>query len=226
MNNTIARIFFACVIITELISEWTGNITLHYVSKPLIMICLIGYAWIETRTINHPIKKYFFAAMIFGWIGDINLMFTGQYSFALQIGMAAFLLGHCFYIVAYQSGSNNWFSVRVGGSFAILLFIGISIFLQSYLGEMATAIRLYGVVILVMASTAYHRRSRVSIQSYRLVFMGAVFFVASDAILLVNLFIRKEALLGVMLMALYIAAQTSICLGLVRQIQEESVSTL
>lgn len=222
-------ILFALVVSVELLSEWTGNIYVHRISKPLIMLSLLMYAILQTRTYkkSYPNRVFLLLGMVCGLTGDVVLMFKNDISWAVQSGLGAFLVGHLFYITAFCKGSkaawslNSWW---IAGfvMYGTLLLLG----LLPFVGKMLVPLMVYAVVLLTMALFAKEREHRVTMGSYRLVWFGALSFVASDSVLSYYLFIQASAFGGVILMALYAAAQYGICMGMLEEMNSDNVEII
>jgi uncharacterized membrane protein YhhN len=219
-----AIILFVSIVCAELVSEWTGNSLLHRITKPLIMLSLLLFAISEMRGNLHPAKVFLFCGMLCGMIGDMLLMFKSDISWAVEGGMLAFLLGHIFYIITYRTGSKGSLELNLWWIASFLLYGIVSgYFLFSHTGAMLMPLIVYALVLFAMAIIAKERQARVPMRSYRLVWFGALAFIASDSILAIHLFVRSSPIGGILLMALYAGAQLCICLGMLEQMRSEIV---
>jgi uncharacterized membrane protein YhhN len=68
-----------------------------------------------------------------------------------------------------------------------------------------------------MSAVALNRKDRVNLSSFRLVFLGSVFFVLSDSMIALNKFSMDIPLAGFWIMITYITAQYLIMRGLVQE---------
>ena len=97
-NNTsfILHLFFAAIVMAELAGRITGNISLEYYSKPLIMIWIAVFFLIsaENKAIILPVLLAFF----FSWTGDVFLMFSGVNELFFFAGVGGFFLAQITYI--------------------------------------------------------------------------------------------------------------------------------
>ncbi len=218
MNTTPLRgITFLTIIVAllELFSEITDNRTLHLCSKPLLVLLVALFFLTATHLSQSKTKIIIVVALFFSWLGDVFLMFKQEYSWTFLCGLGAFLVSHIFYIVAYRVGSEGRFQL----SFYIFVpVIGYGVVLYSvlapHLGTMHIPVAVYAVVLLSMFVAALERRQRVSEESFRWAFGGAICFVLSDSILALHSFVQPSVVARVALMTLYIAAQYAIARGM------------
>lgn len=226
MNTLILRalsFLYVAIAVIEIASEVTNNRTLHLRSKPLLVILVLILFLIRTHGFKGAVKLSVIAALVFSWVGDVLLMFKEDYSWTFLGGLGAFLIAHCFLIVAYRIGSNKHFQLSF---FYLVPIFGYGIVLYSvlapHLGTMLLPVAVYSVVLLSMLIAALERGARASVLSFRWVFSGAVCFVMSDSILAWQSFVQQSVFARVALMALYIAAQYAIAQGMALHITEQS----
>ncbi len=149
-------------------------------------------------------------------LGDAFL--AGKTERWLIPGMAAFFLGHVFYVALF------WSSGQVSGDLMNYLARGVLVFagagyvfwLSPSLGPMRLPVLAYAGVILMMGAAAIALPP-----GYGLVLIGALMFIASDAILANELFRRPPGetprwVPSVSLWNLYFFGQMLICLGFLR----------
>jgi uncharacterized membrane protein YhhN len=217
-------VLFASIVFAELASEWTGNILLHRTTKPLIMLSLLVFAMLQMHGKLHQAKLFLFSGMFLGMVGDGLLMFKSEVSWAIEGGLGAFLLGHIFYMIAYRKGSKGAWKLSPFWIAALLLTGTITLyFVLPHIGTMLVPLVVYALVLFTMAIIAKERQERVTVKSYRLVWFGALCFVASDTALAFDLFVRSSQYLRVFLMVLYAVAQYRICVGMLEQMRSETV---
>jgi uncharacterized membrane protein YhhN len=213
MISKIFLAFFVIVSVGELASEITEVIWLHQVTKPLIMISLIGYY----VTSAHSRSGIVIAAMALSLVGDVLLM-NPDYFIS---GLVAFLLSHVLYIFAYrqhqwEESANVLTGVhRTRLAFPILLAgTGLVVILYPSLGDLKIPVIVYATVISLMAMTALFRYGKTNQKSFWLVFAGAILFMMSDSILAINKFLTPIENGGLWIMLTYISAQYCIVSGL------------
>ncbi|WP_405981322.1 lysoplasmalogenase [Streptomyces sp. NBC_00158] len=88
----------------------------HVLAKPLLMPLLVAYV------ITRGAPRLLVAALLFGWGGDLALLFDAEPAFL--IGMGSFALGHVCYLVLF--GKRSLFgrgatNPALGGAYALAL---------------------------------------------------------------------------------------------------------
>lgn len=154
------------------------------------------------------------AALGLSALGDAFLAMGEGDAFLLP-GMGAFFAAHVAYVVLFwQSGLA--YSQPLMMLAAILVFAALAflIWLRPKLGNMQIPVLAYGAVIAAMGALAIHLPAE-----YRLATWGAMAFIASDAILSLELFVMKpdakvKAVTSPLLWALYWGGQALILLGM------------
>ena len=211
---------FWAIALLNIIGEWTELLPLRIATKPLLMIVLgIWYyqATVSHRTITH---KFILVALGFSWLGDVLLMNETEVFFLL--GLVSFLITHVLYILGFRREINlrqEPTLIRrqpLAALPIVLLFGGLLLLLFNHIpGEMKIPVVIYSSVITLMVIIALNRCGRVSQESFRLVFTGAVLFMLSDSLIAINKFYFNDTLwkAGFFIMLLYIAGQYLIARG-------------
>ena len=189
------------------------------VTKPLIMLALIGYYMSTTPSRNGTLIR----AMFFCWTGDILLMGQEGGELYFILGLLAFLVGHVLYIVAYRQlrwddkSKELLPTQKLRYAFPIALAgTGLLVVLVPKLGPLTIPVIVYSVVLMIMAMTAIFRYGRTYADSFWLITAGAILFMASDSILAINKFHTPFAFGGSLIMLTYILAQYLIVEGALR----------
>ena len=194
---------------------------LEYVAKPAVMICL--FLWLYTVTGLQGNALWFGLGILLSLVGDTLLMFSLEKFFLL--GLVAFLLTHIFYIMGFREAAMT----VSGWSLIWLAFIAINI--SRLIRRIVEAMRLkgeeklvlpvaiYGIVISIML---YAAMSTIYDQSWKtravfFVTLGAILFVASDAILAWMKFVSPVRNGRVWNIALYHLGQIGLIAGVVSQ---------
>lgn len=203
-------LFFILVIVLNLLA-YTVIPEFEKVVKVFIMASLLGfYIFHEEQQ-----SELLIIGMIAALMGDIFLMFDHP-SFFL-IGMLSFLVMQLCYIAVFRKErsvvrAKDWIMP------IILLVAGGVILASIYkeLVEMRWPVVLYFLAILAMAITAYWRKP--SLPGYLAVFIGAVLFIISDAVIAMDRFSTLPwgfTATQVVIMLTYMLAQYLIIVGLV-----------
>lgn len=157
------------------------------------------------------------AGLAFSTLGDAFL--AGRPERWLLPGMAAFFTAHVFYVLLFwgagQAGGEIWnYAAR---ALLVLAGAGYIFWLSPSLGAMRLPVIAYGAVILVMGAAAIALPA-----GYGLVLVGALMFIASDAILANELFRRpagerQRFWPSISLWNLYFFGQMLIALGFLQK---------
>ena len=158
----------------------------------------------------HPVPAFFytlFIGLIFCLIGDVCLALPQEKAF--KAGLAAFLVGHIFYIFSFSSliQVNLWISA---GFFALVgLSALIFLWLRPYLKSMLIPVLLYILVITVMASGAWavFLKSPFHVFGRTLLLAGSLFFYVTDIFVARDKFIKEEYKNRLLGLPLYYAGQ-------------------
>ena len=210
-------VLFFIIVLIELLTGRTESLqNAHYLAKPAIVISLIFLFLKTSESLSKPIRILTLLALSFSLLGDVLLLFVDQYEHFFTLGLVAFLTAHIMYILVFleHRKKENWPFAFV----TLLLIYGASLFyfLKDGLGIMLIPVSVYMLVILSMATTAYLRKNKANMRSYRLVFLGALFFMASDSILALNKFYQPIPWSNISIMLTYAIAQYLIIIGILK----------
>ncbi len=186
---------------------------LVYVFKPLTTILILVVALLPGTFLSEPYARAIVLGLLFSLAGDILLVLRGD---RFLFGLAAFLVGLLCYAVAFADGASApgflW-------ALLILAIVGASVlgYLWSALsGMMKVAVSAYVFVMVLMAALAMGRATG-SISGGKLeAAIGAVLFMASDAMLAVDRFKRPFHLEHALGLSSYFAGQFLIALSVGR----------
>jgi uncharacterized membrane protein YhhN len=193
----------------------------YLICKPAIMIMLGLHYWITQRDQGRILSKSVVLAIIFSCAGDTLLMFQEKDGNFFMFGLAAFLVAHIFYILAYRQHQSPDTSNELQGlqkiryAFPIILSgTGLVVILYGRLGEMKIPVLIYAMVLTGMVLAALFRFGKTSSSSFALVFGGAILFMISDSLIAINKFLEPLPMAGIWIMTTYIVAQYLIVTGL------------
>ncbi len=215
LKKTIPHIVYFLLFAIHMYSISEDLSNLRMATKPLICLVLIAYLFQKTK-LKSRFQKLVAGGLVFGLIGDVLLMLPNKFLF----GLAAFLIGHLFYVVAFY---KQIYGVKLN-EHKIHLFIALLLSLYSYnfytllspsLGIEKYPVILYIFVIALMAYFAFLRRYQTNSWSFLAIMLGAVLFIISDSILAANKFVAYIANSGLLIMSTYMLAQYGITLGTV-----------
>jgi uncharacterized membrane protein YhhN len=191
---------------------------LEYLFKPALMISLGIYFYRQSDALKQGRVDYFLlAAIVFSCLGDILLMFEGQFIF----GLASFLIAHMSYIFAFLKDNKGFvFNKKdrlIPALLVIALGVGFIFYLLPYLGSLKIPVLVYSSVILTMLLTTLNRWKSVRLESFQWVFMGAILFILSDSLLAVNKFAEPFSFAGLLIMLTYGIGQYFIVEGYLKK---------
>ena len=169
------------------------------VSKPLLMILLMGHVAVE-----NPKPALFFTA-IFALLGDVFLMIPGDNPLYFQLGLGSFLVMQLSYIRLFARQTEDKALIPAHARQPI---IGILIYVFSFLAflnphladAMKIPVTLYAFALGAMLYFAIRLKNQ-------MIVWGAFFFVVSDSVLAYGKFYYSFPGISSVVMATYILAQ-------------------
>ncbi len=189
-------------------TPYPGSILL----KAIPIWLVAGHVFLTLKDLK---GRLLFIGLMFGSAGDIAL--ATDYSLSFMIGLGFFLIGHLFYIACF---SRQWKfqPVRlIPVGLVMILSIGLSIALTPRLGGLTIPVYAYVFIITLMVIFAVFRGA-----PSPAVWIGAVLFLLSDAIIAVQKFMEIDVPQeSILIMASYYLAQILIGEG---SIQDEKAS--
>ncbi|WP_020529183.1 lysoplasmalogenase [Flexithrix dorotheae] len=234
-KTTFFHFIFGVIVIGDLIGQFDAFSSLNNIFKPLIMVWIGIYFYLQSRKISNNLKPQIFFAFFFSWLGDIFLMFQEFNPLFFITGLACFLISQITYILIFkkaQDNSNPQKTIFQTKSYLVLPFLIYGAFFYFLLFPnldlmLKIAVLIYAVALVGMSATAFNRKDRVSNPSFWSVFFGAILFVISDSLIGVNKFLLSEPLPleGILIMGTYIPAQYLIMRGLLVYLKENTRKT-
>jgi alkenylglycerophosphocholine/alkenylglycerophosphoethanolamine hydrolase len=179
---------------------------LHWVFKltPMLLIIALAVTSPPSGKSARAYKTLIVIGLVFGIAGDAFLLVPGDTSF--MFGLASFLIGHLFYIVALLP-RVRYSLLGLLASLPIAAYL-VFMIMKLHDGIMADGsqsglwipVLVYVLVIGTMFEVAILSRNMHAA-------IGSLFFVVSDSILAWNKFIGEVTMSGILIMATYFAAQ-------------------
>ena len=168
---------------------------------PALVMGVVLVLWLGRLAIRPAVLALLVTALALSWLGDMTLAF-------FELGLAFFLAAHLAYIAMFHVAFRrrpSWWSIGL-----IPWFAGLLLALWPYLGDQLAIVAVYGAVLAYMAASATRGNSLTTI--------GGALFVASDSLLAFRLFtpLFQTPPEDTLIMALYLAAQLCIVLGVLR----------
>lgn len=220
-NHTAFTLIFILIILLNLISQSGFFPELKFFVKPLICLSLAIYLF-KNVNMQSGFNRLVLAGLIFSLFGDCFLLFAGSDVYFFLYGLISFLFAHIVYSLAFiRDFKNNPDASKYYGHL-MLFFMGIFsmsyyTFIRDYLNDFRIPVMAYMFVISVMAILAGYRYRRVNLLSFRMIYLGAIFFVISDSALAFNKFVQPFSSAGFIIMSTYMIAQYLITIGAIER---------
>jgi uncharacterized membrane protein YhhN len=186
---------------------------IEYVLKPAVLALLVAAAAVSD--VDSQLKPWVIAALALGLLGDIGLMLSdGGPDVPFIAGLAAFLLGHVAYIIAFTKLGLHGLDLLAGG----LIAAGVAgLALPAALrGAARAAGREFALIVAgyagVLASMTVLGVGTGAIA----VAVGAVLFLISDAMIARERFVAAVPVGRLLIIVTYHVAQVLILVGLIR----------
>jgi len=207
LNKKIPLLLFIIVFILDLIGVYFEQNTIIFIAKPLLIITLFWYYYINTNVLN----KHFVTGLFFSFLGDVLLLGSGELNFIL--GLLFFLIAHIFYIlmVVKLLKSTKLSQVLIASIPYVLIFITLLTTLYSGLGDMKVPVIVYAITISVFGMSSLILFLQNKTRTYLVLVLGVLVFIVSDAVLALNMFYKKQAIYPLLIMSTYVIAQYLIC---------------
>lgn len=227
MLKPLEYLYFITAII-EVFAEVTDNNVIRFVSKPLLMIVLIGFYTQAVGDKWKKVHKLMRVAFFFSWVGDVALMFVFKNENFFLVGLVGFLITHVLYAIAFADVTDKSAPALLPKKFWV--FVPLAIYMVALLSLLVPGITgnpltqpflvpvlVYSTAIATMTVFAINRFGRVNEKSFALVFGGALLFMFSDSIIAINKFLHPFGMAGIFIMILYISGQYLIAKGTLEQ---------
>lgn len=194
----------------------------HYLVKPLFMVMLMVYVTKHKGSASPQFSNLILFGLFFSWLGDIALMFDEKVEILFVVGLAAFLIAHLGYGLAFirnikdsEADFNVSKAILLGIPFA--LFTGVFFyFIQADIpSELYVPVLAYTIVISIMGILSALRIGHVDSKSNQWILIGAILFILSDCVIAVNKFVVDFDYDAVLNMFLYLGGQYMIAIGAV-----------
>ncbi|MFD3695821.1 lysoplasmalogenase [Streptomyces sp. NPDC058646] len=121
----------------SLLADWHLG---HVLAKPLLMPLLVAHV------IARGAPRLLVAALLFGWGGDLALLFDAEAAFL--IGMGSFAVGHVCYLVLFGRRST---SPLLGGAYALALIGTVALLWGDLPADLRIPVAGYSLLLTAMA---------------------------------------------------------------------------
>ena len=213
------KYLFWIPVVVNLVSVTIGSRVMEMFSKPLLMplIALAVYVLAKEHDVRGCRLGRIITALLSGAVGDILLMIGGFGPFLA--GMAAFLIGHLFYLSVLPA---PWKVKGISGKVASLIFLAallIGVLLLADLfpveGVMAVAVKVYACAFAFLIHSSVVAAIDRKRPLYLLTALGFIMFAFSDSFVAIGAFTDLDIPLhGLIVMSTYILAQMIVAFSL------------
>ena len=212
-NKKLFLLFFMIITICDIVVIITDNVDFRWFFKPLVMLSLILYYCFRTLAAT-TFDRWVVAAFAFAFYGDVLLIKADTEMFFI-LGVFMFMLCHIFYVKAFTPVNYTWKLLlsdlsRNWWIALLLLLIGAGVYWSIYnsIGlVLKISVALYILVIISMSVFSFLRKPYTSKMSYQSGIVGALLFMASDAVLAVDMFAYQFPYAKAIIMLTYASAQ-------------------
>ncbi len=216
---------FLFVVIADVMLILTHAEQYRYFTKPLLVPMLFMSMIVATpRTKHVRSKTLIILALAFCLAGDIFLLFQKDDIIYFQYGLAAFLVGHVFYILFFNrikpfAKETALFTFICGlGILAYLIFLLVILWRNLAKDQLEIPVALYaftiGFLLLSTLNLLTNRRMRNIAWSFFI--PGAAFFILSDSILALDKFYSEVSHADLLITITYSTAQFLLVAGATR----------
>jgi len=200
--------------------ETIGATWPEIISKAFIIPMLIWLYASHLKGAMNGFHRMIIIALAFSWVGDMLLQLSQFNETLFMAGVGSFLITQLIYLLLFFStkGSNVLFFRKIYLVLPVAAYGWLILWcIADGLGDMLVPIVVYAVAILTMLLAALNRENKVSRQSYILVLLGAVLFILSDSLIMINRIKMSFDLARIIIMSSYITAQYLIAVGCLKQ---------
>lgn len=196
--------FLSLLFLADLLFIYLDKTNFRFFSKNLLMPILLLIYLSEAKFYQIKLDFIFILGLVFSFLGDFFLLLKSGF----LLGLGSFLLAHIFYIISFKKRSLSRVSAEV--VVALLLYLtSLIAFLFPHLNEMKIPVIIYGIIISTMLYFSIKTQEK-------LLIVGALFFVISDSVLSVHLFVNSSFLLNLLVMITYVLAQVLLVKGILK----------
>lgn len=222
---------FAIAATANIFAEIIKSQQLVFISKPLLMLSLAAYFWLNTP--KSKFRNWMVTGIIFALFGDTFLMLNGRHgaesSPLFLYGLASFLLTHVCYSIAFIGYHSSKRGLLQWKPVLLLPFLLYFVLFWSWIyefipTELMMPVTIYSSVIVFMAMAAVNLSNKIPRITTYLILVGVFLFIFSDTCIAINKFTAIQLpQAGVLIMLTYILGQFAIVIGATKIAQDVSL---
>lgn len=213
------KVYFLVIFTVVLLIDITVKIFLEefpyrYISKPIVLFLLIGLYLINNKESHKNKFLFVLLGLVSFLIGDLFIINHTTKVFFIT-SMLLFSVGKLFYCLKFTNTIDFNMS-RLTPFLAVCFLLVVVIFRLIYenLGHYLIPFIIYFFVSLVLALFSFLRKDATNIESYRMVFLGILFFLISEVVMVLKTFYHEIIFQDFLIMFTYGFAQYFIINGL------------
>ncbi|WP_418602958.1 lysoplasmalogenase family protein [Hwangdonia sp.] len=197
----------------------------RFISKPLILLLLLGYFYFNKVGVNYKKNLCVFVALVFFLFGDLlNII----HSNIVLLGLSLFFFSVAKIFLSIKFSHKRDFNVSKLVPFTTIMFVYTMFliwFLYKDLGAFLVPALFSFFITLVMMQFAYLRQDVFNYKSYLYVFVGVVLYSMAEGMLAIRIFKFSLPLQDFLIMVFYGIAVYLIVLGVIneKEIEQEQV---
>lgn len=219
-DRTINLTVYALATIGACVAEQYGLHLLEYACRPLMLVVLSSWFFFNSRRVGDRFTLLVQGGLFFSLVSDVALMLERMDEFNFLIGLGASVLAYLCYVMAFahnvfDEGGMDGMLLSVLLGFAIVVYtVFFSWDLVQVLDEgLVLPVIVHIGTLGLMGVMAALRYRRTYPRSFWMVFAGALVFLLSDSLLLVNRFRHPFDPAPVLIIITYAVAQFLIASG-------------
>lgn len=186
------------LLVVHLGVEFVDMQAVRLFTKPIFMVLLLVFHFLNAKGDKSYFSRMVRFGLLFSWFGDIALMFDKQWPIFFVVGLAAFLIGHVGYALAFFNSirlSDGTINTRVWlasifpfATFSAIFFFVMKDGIVAADPNLLIPVLAYTIVITVMGIMASLRHGLTAPKDYVWILAGAILFILSDVIIAVDKF--------------------------------------
>ncbi len=162
------------------------------------------------------------SGVTFFFMGDVSFINYDSTIFFI-IGMCAFVVGKILYMTVFFGKLSKDIERLLPFLAIMLLYCTVILYyLTDGAGSLTIPLYVYSAISMTMAVASYLRFKKVNVESYAMVFMGSLFFVASDTISGFDKFYAPMLLSNSLILLFFGTGHYLIIRGILAEVNEES----
>ena len=215
-------IFFAILLLDVFVKVCTSDLSYRYFTKPLVLIFLIIFYYLNVTYYRKRVNKNVFFALIFFLLGDFFILNSSN-TFFLFSSILFFAIGKIFLCLKFKNKEDFEYSRLRPFSIAIYIFITfIILMIYKNLRMFFIPGMLSFFISLLMLNLAYLRKEHFTKWSYFFVLLGCLLFVLIEGVNAISTFNNELPFPYFFIMIFYGISMYLIVLGIVIEEQKKN----